>query len=206
MCILLSLVLFGPCRRGEKLGNKWNHRSSETIFWAGTHPESLVWMVLDSNNIFYISLGHYKGIAKYRVNLGWQSEAFATSTIYSWVLTIPCMMGIALFVGFYLPLLLFIPLIMIFGWMVYVHSIKFTFHIVPGVPIPILEISGIIILWLIEYPGLNIFKAFSITIVAVTSFSVGVGLVSVASSYLNCCKDISPPPLTYTGELLVQDL
>ena len=42
MCILLSLVLFGPCGRGEKVEKKRNDKSSETICWAVTHPEPLV--------------------------------------------------------------------------------------------------------------------------------------------------------------------
>ena len=40
--ILLSLVLFGPYRRGEKVQTKLNNRSSVTIFLAVTRPGSLV--------------------------------------------------------------------------------------------------------------------------------------------------------------------
>ena len=42
MCIFLGLVPFGPCRRGEKVGNKQNNISSETIFWDVPHPDPLV--------------------------------------------------------------------------------------------------------------------------------------------------------------------
>ena len=36
--ILLSLVLFGPYGRGEKVQTKLNNRSSMTIFWAMPCP------------------------------------------------------------------------------------------------------------------------------------------------------------------------
>ena len=58
MCILLSLVVFGPCGRGEKVGNKWNNESSETILWAKTNPGTLVWLVIESNNFGYVILRH----------------------------------------------------------------------------------------------------------------------------------------------------
>ena len=41
MCIFLSLILFGPCGRGAKVGNKWNSISTETIFLGVPHPGSL---------------------------------------------------------------------------------------------------------------------------------------------------------------------
>ena len=37
MCILKSLICFGPCRRGAKVGNKQNNESSETICWDVPH-------------------------------------------------------------------------------------------------------------------------------------------------------------------------
>ena len=98
----------------------------------------------------------------------------STSNIYSWVFTIPCSQGAALFVGFSIPQILFSPFIMIFGWMVHVHSIKFIFHIVLGAPIPILSISGNNILWFIDYQGFNFFFPLNITMVEVPSFSVSV--------------------------------
>ena len=41
MCILLSLVIFGPCGRGKKVGKKRNNKSSETILWAVLNPGPL---------------------------------------------------------------------------------------------------------------------------------------------------------------------
>ena len=40
MYILLSLVLFGPCRRGVKVGNKRNNKSLDTIFCEVPHQGS----------------------------------------------------------------------------------------------------------------------------------------------------------------------
>ena len=58
MHILLSLVILGPCGRGEKLGNKRNNKSSETIFWSVPHPGLLVFLVVESNRFYYFSLGN----------------------------------------------------------------------------------------------------------------------------------------------------
>ena len=40
--IMLSLVIFGPCRRVKKVENKLNNRSSVTIFWDVPNPGTLV--------------------------------------------------------------------------------------------------------------------------------------------------------------------
>ena len=40
--ILLSLVIFWTCGRGEKVVNKRNNRSSVTIFWAVPNPGPIV--------------------------------------------------------------------------------------------------------------------------------------------------------------------
>ena len=45
----LSLVIFGPYGRGEKVQTKLNNRSSVTILWAMTHHGSLVKLVIESN-------------------------------------------------------------------------------------------------------------------------------------------------------------
>ena len=95
-----------------------------------------------------------------------------------------------LFVGLSLPLFFFVPFIMIIGWVVHVYYIKFPFRIVPGGPIPILDISGNIILWFIDSPGFNIFKSPNITLFWVPYLSVGAVLGSVTSSYLNFFKDL----------------
>ena len=87
----------------------------------------LVLLVLDSNNFCCVNLVHPTVSSKCILHLWGQSEAFATSTISSWVFTAPCTLGHALFVGLYLPLIYFSPFIMNIGWMVHVHSIKFTF-------------------------------------------------------------------------------
>ena len=80
-------------------------------------------------------------------------------------------------------------LIVLVVWMVHVHFISFPLHLVLGAPPPILAISGNILLLFIDSPGFNIGKSFNITLVGVTSFSVGSGMGSVNSSYLHCCKD-----------------
>ena len=81
MCILLNLILFRPCGRGSKLVNKQNNKSSENICWAVLHPDVLVWLVIDSNNFCYVSLGHYTISEQYRLHMWGQSEAFSTFTI-----------------------------------------------------------------------------------------------------------------------------
>ena len=119
MCILLSLVLFGPFGRGSKVGNKWNNKSSETIWWAVTRPAPLVWLVLEFNNVCYDSLVHSTISEQFRLHLWGKSEDFTTSTISSWVFTIPWP-----FVGLYISLIFLILLIMLVIWMVHVNSIK----------------------------------------------------------------------------------
>ena len=52
-------------------------------------------------------------------------------------------------------------------WMVNIHSIKFTFYLVLGVPPPILAISGNISLWFLDRPGLKIVKSLNITLFGV---------------------------------------
>ena len=42
ICILLILVLLGPCGRGEKVGDKLKNRSSVTIFWSVPYPVPIV--------------------------------------------------------------------------------------------------------------------------------------------------------------------
>ena len=152
MFILSSLAIFGPLGRGSKLGNKWNNKSSETICWAVPHPGSLVWLVVESNNFCNFSLGHSKISAQCRLHMRGHNEDFSTSTCSSWVLTTLCSLGPALFVGFYIPLLLFIPLIILDVCMVHIQSIKSPLHLVLGVTIPILDISGYLILWFIYSP------------------------------------------------------
>ena len=166
-------VTFGPFVRGAKVGNKWNNKSHETILWAVTHPGPLVWIVVESIHCCYVSLVHYKISTQRRLHLWGQSEAFCTYTIYSWVFTIPCYMGPAIFVGLYLPLFLFSPFIILFAYIFHVHSIKFTFHIVLGTPITILDIYGNLIPWFIDYTGFKIIKSLRRNLDGVPSFSVG---------------------------------
>ena len=95
--ILLSLVLFGTCRRISKVRNKWNIKPYETICWSMPHPVPLVWLVLDSNHCCYIIMGHSTVSEKYRLNLWGNSDTFFTSTTSSWVFAIPCTLGPDLF-------------------------------------------------------------------------------------------------------------
>ena len=141
-------------------------------------------------SFFYSSLGRSTVSEKWRLHMWGQSETFSTSNISSWVFTIPCTLVPDFFVGLSLPLFFFVPFIMIIGWVVHVYYIKFPFRIVPGGPIPILDISGNIILWFIDSPGFNIFKSPNITLFWVPYLSVGAVLGSVTSSYLNFFKDL----------------
>ena len=138
-----------------------------------------------------MSYGKLKTSAQYRLHLWGQSYYFYTSTISSWFLNIPCSMVPDLSVGFYIPLFFFIPFIMIVGWMVHVNSIKFPFHPVFGLPIPILAIYGNITLLFIESTGFNIVKSLNKTLFGSPSFFVDAGLGSVTSSSLNFFKNIS---------------
>ena len=149
MYIFLSLVPFGPCGRGANLGNKWNNWSSTNICWALSRPISLVWLILESNNVCYFSLGNYTVSAQYRLHILGHGELFSTSPTSSWVFTIPCTIILALFYGFSIPLFLFRPFIVIILWMVWVHSIKFTFRIFLGASSPILAIFGNIFFYLL---------------------------------------------------------
>ena len=188
MCILLRLVLLGVCVRGEKVVDKWNNKSSKTILWAVPHPGPLVWQVLESYH-FFISLEYSTISAQCRLYLWRQSEAFSTSTIPSWVFTIPYSLVPTIFVGLSLTLIFFIPFTMLVVWMVHVNSIKFPFRPVLGAPIPIMAISGNLVLWFIDYPGFNIVNYLSIELFGVPSFILGLGLGSVTFFYFNYCKD-----------------
>ena len=75
--------------------------------------------------------------------------------------------------------------------MVHVNYIKCLFHLVLGAPIPILAISGNIVLLFLDYPRFKIFKYLNINIVGVPSFSVDTGLGSVTSYSLRYFKDRS---------------
>ena len=131
-----------------------------TTFCAVPYSSPLVLMVVESNHSFYFVLGHSTFSAKFRLNMWGQSEAFSisiyTSTASSWVFTILCKLGHALFVGFSIRLCFFIPFTMLVGWMVHVHSINFTFYIVLGVPPSIFSFSVNIFLWFIDSPGFKI--------------------------------------------------
>ena len=96
MCVLLSLFISGPCGQGSKVGNKWNNKSSETIFWAVTHHVPLVLLVMEFNNFCYLILGHSTSNAKCRLYLWVNSEAFPIPIISSWFFTIPGSLGPAL--------------------------------------------------------------------------------------------------------------
>ena len=172
------------------MGNKQDKTSSVTILWAVSCTGTLFWLVIEFNNFCYFVLGHSKISAKCRLYLWGHCEAFHASAIFSWVFTIPCSLGISHFVGFYICLLLFGPFIVFVVWMVHVHSIKFAFHIVLVYPIPILAISGNIILWFLYTPGFKTVYYFNIALVGIPYFSVvvGAGLGSITSSSLNCCK------------------
>ena len=159
-----------------------------TIYLDVPYPRPIVWLVLESNIFCFISLGHSTVISKCRLHLWGQSEAFPTSTTSSWIFTIRCTTGPAHYIGFYLLLFLFRPFIVLVGWMVHVHSIKFYLHIVLGTPIPILDVSGNLILWFIDQSWINTVKSLNITFIGVRFFSFGVDLGSIIYFSLNCYK------------------
>ena len=132
-------------------------------------------MVIEYNHFCYVNLEDSTISAQWRLHLWGQSEAFTTSTISSWVFSIPWYLLPALFVGFSLHMFLFRPLVMFVNWMVHVYYIKFPFRHVLGSPIPILAIPGYIILWFLDSPGLNMVKSLNISLVGVPSFIVVVG-------------------------------
>ena len=137
--------------------NKWSNKLSETIFCVVPHRAPIVWLVIESNNVFYVILGNSIIRAQCILHLWVQSEAFKTSTISSWVFTVPCSLRPDLFVGFFLPLIFFRIFIVFVGLMVHVHYITFPFHIVLGALIQILAISGNIIFWFIYSPVFKLF-------------------------------------------------
>ena len=159
-----------------------------TTWFAVPHTGPVVWLVVESNNFFYVSLGHPTTSSQCTPHMWEHSKDFTTYNIYSWAFIIPCSMVPALFVGFYITLLFFSPFIVIVE---YVNSIQFPFYLVVGAPITTLAISCNLILWFLESLGFNIFMSLSITIFGVPYFSVGAGLGYVTSSSLNCCKDRS---------------
>ena len=156
-----------------------------------SHTDALVWMVVGYNHFCYFRLGHYRISAQCRMHIWGKSEAFSIYIISGWVLTFSCTLGPALFVGFSITLFFFIPLIMFFGWIIYVHSIKFPFSLILGAPLPILAISGNIILWFLDSPSFNIVNSLKITLVGVPFFIVGSGMVYVTSSSLDFCNERS---------------
>ena len=74
-------------------------------------------------------------------------------------------------------MILFVPVIILIGWIFHVHSIKFTFCLVLGVPIPILYISSNISYLFLDSPVFNIVNYLNINLVEFPSFIVGVGKV-----------------------------
>ena len=133
-----------------------------------------------------------------------QSEYFFTSNISSWFFIISCSLVIALFVGFYITLILSSPFVVFFFYMDHVHSIKIPFRLVIWATIPILAISSNLILLFLYFPGFKNVKSLNISLVGVPSFSIGLGLGSFTSSSLNCCKDRSFFS-TWKYEMLVQE-
>ena len=150
----------------------------------------LVWMDVESKYFCYVSLGHYTICVQCILYLWEQSEAFPTSTISSWVSTSLVICDLPFFFVF-LFLILFVPFIMLVGWMVHINSIKVPFHLVIGSTIPILDISGNLILRFLYSPVFKIVKSLNITLVGVPYFSVDAGMGYDTSSYLKCLKDRS---------------
>ena len=88
----------------------------------------------------------------------------------------PLFFGTCHFLSLYLTLILFTPLIMLVEWIVHINSIKLPFHILLVSSIPILDISGNLILWFLDSPGFKIYKYLKINLVGFPSFSVVSGL------------------------------
>ena len=79
---------------------------------------------------------------------------------------------------------------MLVRFMVHVHLIMFTFHIVLVAPPPILANSDNIFILFLDNPGFNMVKSPSITIIRVPSFSVVADMGYVTFSSLEFFKDI----------------
>ena len=118
------------------------------------------------------------------LHLWGRREAFFDSTNSIWVFTIPCTLGPTLFVGFSLPLVFFIKFIISIWWVVHVNFIKLPLHHTIGSPLPIFGVSGNILLWFIDTPGLYIVRSLNITLVRVPYFSVGAFLGYISPSSL----------------------
>ena len=127
-------------------------------------------------SFFNFSLVHSTVGAQLILYMLVQSEVFYTSTVSILISTIPCNMGPESFVIFYISMFFFFPFIMFIGWVVHVHSIKFPFHLVPGVPPQILDTSSSLVLCFLDYPGFKVGYTLNITLVGLLSFSVGAGL------------------------------
>ena len=125
-------MVLGKWGRGETLGDKLNNKSHVYSCLGMPSPGPLVWLVVEFNDFCCLWLENSAVIAQFRLNIWGHSALFYIFVISLWVSTIPCTLLAALFVGFSNSLLLFWPFIMLFGWIVHVHTIKCTFHIFCG--------------------------------------------------------------------------
>ena len=72
---ILRLVLLQKWDRRSEVGNKWNNKSSETIFCSVPHPVPLVWLFVYSNHFSFVrldisqSVQNYNWICEGRVSL-----------------------------------------------------------------------------------------------------------------------------------------
>ena len=142
---LLSLVILGPYGRGEKVGNKWNNKSSETISLAVPYLGFLFCLVVESNHFCYVSLKHYTIIAQCRLHRVRQGEKFFVSSGYRiWI-------GVTIFMDYFIPyfligcfllLIFFVLFVMLIRVMACVHSINFPCHTVIGTLSQVHSITG----------------------------------------------------------------
>ena len=115
--------------------------------------------------MFYLYLVHYTVIAQWRMHMIGQSEWFTIYTISIWIYTVSGTPIPYLFVGLYLFLFVLTPFIMFFGWMVNIHTIKFTLNIVLGTPPPSVAVTSNIFLKLLDAPILKIVKSLKISFI-----------------------------------------
>ena len=160
-------------------------RLVNSSLWMYISPNA-IWPFMEnsySNTIFVCCFGliHSTVSAQCRLNLFVHSDLFSASAVYILVSTIPCTLGPALFVGFYLPLILLGLFIMFIFWMFHVHTINFPINLVLGSSPPILAISINLFLWFLDAAVFKVGNYFNITRVGIPSFSVSMGLGYVFS-------------------------
>ena len=123
-----------------------SYKSFLYSFLDFTLPDPQVWLIVEFNNFYDLFLGYFTASAQWILHLILQSEWLPASTMYIWFSNIYGAMGPALFLGFYLYIIFFLPLTVFVGWVVNVKTIKFPSHLVLVTPPQLLAILSSIFL------------------------------------------------------------